>query len=100
MKPLVARIYNLKTWAHEDGEFEDEQYIHDQFMVLQRYCIANGYVENRYTVQKLYIYFCDQIGTNRNICKDKETKIRWLFTISKYLSEHEQEEINIKEFNI
>lgn len=99
MPRLVAKMYNQKTWTHENGEFEDGQYIHDQFMVLQRYCIANGYVENRYTVQKLYVYFCDQIEVNRNTCKNKETKTRWLFTVSKYLSEHEQEEVNLKNFN-
>jgi len=81
---------------HKQDEYIDTDYINSQLMILQRYAISRGYVSSKYTISKLYNFFTKEVGILSKKKRSVDYKTRWLFKITRFLKDHEHEDISLK----
>jgi len=60
--------------------------------------MTHDYTAPNYTVYELYSYFIKQVGIKEVYKAERDVKENWLFRVARYLTKHEREEIDLKEF--
>ena len=91
---LVNNMYKVKS-SESKEDYTDYEYIQEQLNVLKRYCLTHDYSAPNFSVYELYKYFTKQVGIMEIYKAERDVKLNWLFKVSKYIKEHEQEEINL-----